>query len=51
MNYFQAIGILNRVRNGDKTPSQAEITQALELTGDLSRLDLAPARAFPGTTP
>ena len=35
MSYFQAVAILNRVRNGDKTPTFAEITQALSLTGDL----------------
>jgi len=35
MNYYQAVAILNRVRNGDKTPTHAEITQALQLTGDL----------------
>lgn len=35
MNYYQAVSILNRVRNGDKTPTHAEITQALQLTGDL----------------
>ena len=38
MSYYQAIAILNRVRNGDKTPTFAEITQALELTGDLEGL-------------
>lgn len=35
MTYLQALAILNRVRNGDKTPTHAEITQALQLTGDL----------------
>lgn len=35
MSYYQAVALLNRVRNGDKTPSLYEITQALELTGDL----------------
>lgn len=38
MTYYQAIAILNRVRNGDKTPTLAEITQALQLTGDLEFL-------------
>jgi hypothetical protein len=38
MTYYEAIAILNRVRNGDKTPTHAEITQALELTGDLEGL-------------
>jgi hypothetical protein len=35
MSYYQAVAILNRVRNGDKTPTHTEITQALQLTGDL----------------
>jgi hypothetical protein len=35
MTYFEAIAILQRVRNGDKTPTLAEITRALQLTGDL----------------
>ena len=35
MSYYEAVSILNRVRNGDKTPTHAEITQALQLTGDL----------------
>lgn len=38
MTYYQAVAILNRVRNGDKTPTLAEITQALQLTGDLEFL-------------
>jgi hypothetical protein len=32
-----ANGVLDRVRNGDKTPSQAEILRALVITGDLRR--------------
>lgn len=39
MNYYQAVALLNRVRHGDKTPSYAEITQALQLTGDLDFAD------------
>lgn len=32
-----ANGVLDRVRNGDKTPSEAEILRALWITGDLRR--------------
>ena len=35
MTYAQAIELLARVRAGDKTPTQGQITQALVLTGDL----------------
>lgn len=35
MTYEQAISILIRVRCGDKTPTLAQITEALILTGDL----------------
>lgn len=35
MTYAEAISILIRVRAGDKTPTLAQITQALVLTGDL----------------
>lgn len=35
MSYFDALHILIRVRHGDKSPTLAEITQALILTGDL----------------
>lgn len=35
MTYTEAISILIRVRAGDKTPTLAQITQALVLTGDL----------------
>lgn len=35
MTYYQAVAILNRVRNGDTTPTLSQITQALQLTGDL----------------
>ena len=35
MNYLQALAILERVKAGDKTPTIAEITQALVLMGDL----------------
>ena len=35
MNYTEAISILIRVRAGDKSPTFAQITQALILTGDL----------------
>lgn len=35
MSYEQALAILIRVRAGDKTPTLAEITQALILTGDI----------------
>jgi hypothetical protein len=35
MNYTEAIAILERVKAGDKTPTLAEITMALVLTGDL----------------
>jgi hypothetical protein len=35
MSYMEAISILIRVRAGDKTPTFAQITQALVLTGDL----------------
>lgn len=38
MSYHEAVSILNRVRAGDKTPTFAEITQALQLTGDLEWL-------------
>ena len=35
MSYVEAVAILQRVRNGDKSPTVAEITRALQLTGDL----------------
>lgn len=35
MTYTEAISILIRVCAGDKTPTLAQITQALVLTGDL----------------
>jgi hypothetical protein len=35
MSYSEAVSILIRVRAGDKTPTLAQITQALVLTGDL----------------
>ena len=35
MSYHQAIAILELVKAGDKSPSIAEITQALVLTGGL----------------
>ena len=35
MTYYEAIAILQRVRAGDKSPTVAEITRALQLTGDL----------------
>ena len=35
MTYAEALSILIRVRAGDITPTFAEITQALVLTGDL----------------
>jgi hypothetical protein len=35
MNYTEAIAILERVKAGDKTPTLAQITEALVLTGDL----------------
>ena len=35
MTHYQAIEILERVKAGDKTPTLAEITEALILTGDL----------------
>lgn len=37
MTYCQALAILNRVRQGDKSPTLAEITLALALTGDIAR--------------
>jgi hypothetical protein len=33
--YRWAWSILNRVRNGDKTPTHGDITRALVITGDL----------------
>jgi len=36
MSYFEAVSILTRVRAGDKTPTLAEITMALCLTGDIA---------------
>lgn len=36
MTYAQACAILARVRAGDKTPTLAQITEALTVTGDLS---------------
>ena len=38
MSYYEANSILNRVRHGDKSPTVAEITRALQLTGDLEWL-------------
>lgn len=35
MSYEQALCILERVRAGDKTPTLAQITEALILTGDI----------------
>lgn len=35
MTHTQAIAILERVKAGDKTPTLAEITEALVVTGDL----------------
>lgn len=35
MSYIEAIAILERVRAGDKSPTVAQITQALILTGDI----------------
>lgn len=35
MTYTEALSILIRVRAGDITPTFAQITQALVLTGDL----------------
>jgi hypothetical protein len=35
MSYFDAIAILERVQAGDKTPTVAQITEALILTGDI----------------
>lgn len=35
MSYYEAISILIRVRAGDKTPTLAQITEALILTGDI----------------
>lgn len=37
MSYFEAISILERVRAGDQTPTLAQITEALILTGDLDK--------------
>lgn len=36
MSYAEAIAILTRVRNGDKSPTVRDITLALVLTGDLA---------------
>lgn len=36
MTYAEAVSVLNRVRAGDKTPTQREINDALILTGDIS---------------
>lgn len=35
MSYIEAVCILERVRAGDKSPTVAEITAALILTGDI----------------
>ena len=35
MSYTEALSILIRVRAGDLTPTFAQITQALILTGDI----------------
>jgi hypothetical protein len=35
MSHTEALAILERVKAGDKTPTLAQITQALVLTGDL----------------
>lgn len=37
MSYVEALAILIRVRAGDVSPTLAEITQALILTGDLDK--------------
>jgi len=36
MSYEQAICILERIQAGDKSPTMAEITYALILTGDIA---------------
>jgi hypothetical protein len=36
MTRLEALAILNRVRQGDKSPTLAEITLALTLTGDIA---------------
>lgn len=36
MTIEQAQSILNRVRAGDKTPTQREITEALIVSGDIT---------------
>lgn len=35
MSYVEALAILIRVRAGDRTPTLAQITEALILTGDI----------------
>jgi hypothetical protein len=35
MSHTEALAILARVKAGDQTPTLAQITQALVLTGDL----------------
>lgn len=35
MTHYEAMAILERVKAGDKSPTLAEITEALILTGDL----------------
>lgn len=35
MSYTEALAILERIKAGDKSPTVAQITEALILTGDL----------------
>jgi hypothetical protein len=35
MSYYQAVAILNRIQEGCKKSTFAQITKALELTGDI----------------
>lgn len=35
MTHCEAVAILERVKAGDKTPTLAQITEALILTGDI----------------
>lgn len=44
MTLSQAHDLLTRVRVGDKTPTRAEITLALVLTGDITSLLLVLAK-------
>lgn len=39
MTYWCAVSLLNRIKDGDQSPTDLQITLALQATGDLKRTD------------